>query len=245
VKARCEACGVEGELRFVVAVAGAGAGIDVTCDACGARTFVPAGAAGAQGAAATQGAPSEPATVRPKEGEQECPKCGEVQPAASACRRCGLVFVRWKGGAGEAGGEDAEAARLWEAVEVSWTDAARHDAFIAHCQRTQQFPLAAGRYRVAASGARGANDPFVVRSLERIEKLALTTLELSAQRERGAAGASGPLPYRNTMMALVALVALVALALVWTMLRQQQRAERQLREPEGVQPVQPVQPVQK
>jgi hypothetical protein len=153
--------------------------------------------------------------------------------------------VRWKGGAGEAGGEDAEAARLWQEVEAAWTDAARHDAFIAYCQRTQQFPLAAGRYRVAASGARGASDPFVTRSLERIEKLPLPTLELSAQRERGPGAPAGPLPYRNTMMALVALVALIALALVWTMFRSQRRDEERLREPEGVHPVQRLPPAPK
>lgn len=223
MKTRCASCGAEVELVF----APVPGGIQVTCPLCTNVSFVAAGV------------PDVPqAPPRPGAGEKDCPKCGEIQPEAAACRRCGLVFVRWKGGAGLAQA-DAEAARLWTACEQAWDDPARHDAFIQLCQRTAQLPLAAGRYR-AAGQARGASDPVTRRALERIEKLALTTLELSAQRERQV---ERRLPYRKTLVVMAALLGLVALGLAWAVFKQQQRAGRGADVPDRVVPVAPDVPV--
>jgi ribosomal protein S27E len=222
VKTRCASCDAEVELVF----APAPGGIQVTCPACRTTSFVPASAPGADAAASAPPA---------REGETTCPKCGEIQPVAAACRRCGLVFARWTGGAAAAE-DDAEATRLWAACEAGWDDPSQHDAFIAFCHRRGDLPLAAGRYR-AAGQARGAKDSQVTRALARIEKLALTTLELSAPRERRAEKNA---PYRNALLVLAALLVLVALGLVWAVFKQQQRAGRAADEPDRVVPVTPV-----
>jgi hypothetical protein len=141
--------------------------------------------------------------------------------------------------AAPAAASDAEVARLWAACEAAWDDPSRHDAFIAFCQRHMLLPLAAGRYR-GAGQARGASDPAVTRALARIEKLALTTLELSAQRERHEERRS---PYRKSLVVLVALLGLLALGLVWAVFKQQQRAGRVGDPPDRVTPVTPLTPV--
>jgi len=213
VKARCERCQAEVELAF----APAAAGIDVSCPACGATYFVPSAA------------PASP-PPRPGEGEQECPKCGLIQPRADSCRRCGLVFVRWKGttsapsepGADASEAERREAESLWAACESVWDDPSRHDAFLAFCQRTVQFRYAAGRYRAAQAGRGAAAEPAASRALERIEKLAITALELSSRRDRVV---EPKLPYRNAVALLAIALLLVVGGLLWASFRQAKKGE--------------------
>ena len=228
MKTQCPGCGASVELVF----APVPGGIQVTCPDCRRTSFVAASAPSPPAAEAAR-------APRARAGEKECPKCGEVQPEADACRRCGLVFARWQGGAVAAADDvDAEAARLWATCEAAWDEPSRHDAFIAFCQQRAQLPLAAARYRTAGL-ARGADDAMVTRALARLSKLALTTLELSAQRERPVERA---LPYRKTLTVLVALLGLLALGLVWAVFKQQQRAGRGADTPDRVLPAIPVTP---
>jgi hypothetical protein len=213
MKAQCERCQAEVELSF----APAPGGIVVSCPACKASYFV----------ASVQDSPA-----RAPEGDQECPKCGLRQPRAEACRRCGLVFARWTGEARKEAA-DGEAALLWAACEVTWDDPARHDAFISYCNRSAQFSYAAGRYR-AAQAARGpAAEPVASRSLERIEKLALSALQLSSRRELPV---EAKLPYRNAVLMLAGALLLIVMGLLWALLRQQHRPAEP---PERIVPVVP------
>jgi hypothetical protein len=212
VKAECERCHEQVDLSFAPATGG----IDVTCPSCKATYFVPSEA-------------SPPASSRPGPDEQECPKCGLVQPRADACRRCGLIFVRWKGGAAEdTDGSDAErreAAALWAACEAAWDDSARHDAFIAYCQRTAQFPYAAGRYRATQSARGAAAEPAASRGLERIEKLAVASLELAGAARR-AGGEAATTPYKGAMVMIVLALFLLAGGLLWAIFYQDRRGGR-------------------
>ncbi len=212
MKAECERCKQIVELSF----APTAGGIDVACSSCGARYFV------AAEAEKLSAAPRGPA-AKPTAGEQECPKCSLVQPRAEACRRCGLVFVRWKGAEAEPAAvaavpSDGSAAALWAAVEGGWNDDVRHDAFLAFCQRTDQFSYAAGRYRAAQTSRGAAAEPAAARALARIEKLAITVLELSSRKGAGVAGQ--PLPYRRTMTLLAVALFLLTGGLLWVVFRQ-------------------------
>ncbi len=229
MKAQCEKCQAQVELSF----APASGGIDVTCPACQASYFVAATTAGREATATP--------VPRPAAGEQECPKCGLQQPRADSCRRCGLVFVRWKGAVAEEGvpadaeAERREAALLWSACEASWDEPARHDAFIAYCQRTAQFPYAAGRYRATQAARGAAAEPVATRALERVEKLALTTLKLASRRELVV---ETKLPYRSAMVLLAVALFLIVGGLFWAVFRQQQRANAD-DPPDRVMPVVP------
>jgi hypothetical protein len=163
VKAQCERCKEIVALEFRVAEGG----IEVTCAGCKETYFV----------AATAPAPA-PATgaVAVADSGTTCPKCGAKQPRSESCRRCGLVFAKWRGveslaDADELALEDARAAaELWSAVEKSWDDPAAHDAFITHCRKTGSFGYAAGRYRAAHQER--PDDPIAERRLKQLRTLA-------------------------------------------------------------------------
>lgn len=78
-----------------------------------------------------------------------CPKCGDEQKDAEACRRCGLIIANWNpDAAGEMSiGEAQEAAALWAACLEAWDEGKRHDLFIEHCRKAGVLAYAAGRYR--------------------------------------------------------------------------------------------------
>src|SRR5262249_57088289 len=112
VKAQCEKC-----KEIVPLVFGADeGGIRVSCPSCEAEYKVPFTSA------STSTTASEP-PVAPS--EMTCPKCGEGQKKAAACRRCGLVIAKWRGG------ERPDSDGLFAACLEQWDDAARHDAFVA------------------------------------------------------------------------------------------------------------------
>ncbi len=138
MKAQCERCKEIVALEFRVT----GGGIEVSCPGCEARYFV----------AEKKPAPDVP-EARPEpapalEGGTTCPKCGARQPAGEACRKCGLVYAKWKGEASiPAIGDAREAASLWARCEEVWSDEARHDAFVDFCRRAGVLAYAAARYR--------------------------------------------------------------------------------------------------
>jgi hypothetical protein len=138
-----------------------------------------------------------------------CPKCGTEQPADDACRRCGLIYAKWHGGAGEGEPYAGIAGELWAACEESWDDATRHNAFLLFCRREGSLPYAAGRYR-AALQQRGGNDPVATARLAELVKLA----EFAAQAEVAKDGARRRSrgPYASAIAFVLGAVALLGAA---------------------------------
>jgi hypothetical protein len=113
-----------------------------------------ASAAATEPAAKPAAAPSaSAAAVKPAPArEMVCPKCGEPQKPAAACRRCGLIIARWNPARASAEappalGDVGAAAALFAACEAAWGDRARHDAFLAHCEAGGAWAFAAAAYR--------------------------------------------------------------------------------------------------
>ena len=133
MKIQCRACKEIVSLSFRMEADGSG--IQVACPECRADYFV----------AATDAAPRP---VVPG-GDHQCPKCGEAQPPAEHCRRCGLAFARWDSWQDtEDASADNESTRiLFEAARARWADDAAHERLLEHCMRTGQFSYAISRYR--------------------------------------------------------------------------------------------------
>jgi hypothetical protein len=81
-----------------------------------------------------------------------CPKCGAALGDGAACPRCGLAVAHWAmyTAAADAPGADVAAATLFAACEEDWSDAARHDRFMAYCSAASAIGQAAARYRRAS-----------------------------------------------------------------------------------------------
>lgn len=194
MKVQCDRCREIVGLEFGLAERG----IEVHCPSCDARYTVAATSAG--GAAA----PSLPPPTT-------CPKCGEGQPKAEACRRCGLIFAKWRGVEGLADAsaprvDDArEGAALWAACEAAWEDGAAHDRFLVHVQRTSAYAYAAARYR-AAQAQRGGADPVAAERLKRVRAMAEAALLATAAAEKNPKEST---PYRASMVVLAVLVLLL------------------------------------
>ena len=123
-----------------------------------------------------------------------CPKCGEGQREAEACRKCGLVIARWDPERAEAEfGDVREARELWAAVEAEWGNGELHEAFIEHCRKTDALPFAAWRYR-----QRGAQD-----RLAQIRKIAEQVLVITPRAE------AKPQKSRTWMLAAMVVIVLV------------------------------------
>jgi hypothetical protein len=197
VKAQCDRCKEIVPLSFSVEAAG----IRVRCPACQAEYAV-AATEGPPAAAATAPAPAAPP-------EMTCPKCGEAQRKAAACRRCGLIIARWSGtsvAVGPAPGEAREAAALWTQVEASWDEGPRHEAFIEHCRRAGVLAFAAARYRQAAAR------PGAAERLVQIRTVAEQSLAaVPRQTERPAA-------HGRVRTAVLAGVVVVLVVLIWLLL---------------------------
>jgi hypothetical protein len=205
VKAECQACGKLAELSL----APDGDAVRATCALCGKSFRVgDPPAAGATAVEPPAAAPSPPLV---------CPKCGQGQPPAEACRRCGLVFARWKGQdswapAPEQAAAVADVMRLWADVEARWSDAAAHEAFLTACSRASLYAFAAARYRGAQATRGAAAEPAARDALARVAKMAEAALLMSSDRRRG--GSDRP-PYRRVVVLLTALMFLVLVALAW------------------------------
>lgn len=207
MKAQCDRCKEIVPLEFALAAGG----IQVRCPACHACYFV------AAGDPASPVAPSAPPKVTRLPGaEMTCPKCGEAQPRADACRRCGLLQARWRGSLAAADASSPElahareAAALWAEVETGWDDPARHDTFLAYCQKSGTYAFAASRYRAALAERPG--DAIAERRLRQVRHLA--ELALLSPRPRAEAERT---PFGGAMVVLGLIVLLVVGGLAWAL----------------------------
>src|SRR5262249_26638526 len=147
MKAQCDKCKEIVALVFKTEPGG----IRVTCPSCDAQYSVAAAETDADADAdadtATDTATATATdTVTATAPDAACPKCGEPQKAAAACRRCGLAVAKWPTwndpDAGDSSivlGDVRAAAALFDLCLASWDDAARHDAFLAHCERASAW----------------------------------------------------------------------------------------------------------
>jgi hypothetical protein len=195
VKVQCRECKEIVPLAFSIVPGG----IEVTCPSCHQLYRVDA---------TTE---KEPALPR-RSGDMVCPKCGETQPPAEACRRCGLIQDRWRGPESAADGTELdlanarEAGALWEACVVEWDDPGRHDAFLRYCQQGGIFALAAARYRSVLQTS-GEHDPVAAGRLKQVRAMAEQAL---VRAPRPAKESKAETPYKYTVVLLGAGVALLA-----------------------------------
>lgn len=205
MKAQCERCKEIVALDFTVA----DGGIEVRCAACSASYFV------AQ--AATQPAPAPASALAPAPAGFQCPKCAERQPEGTSCRRCGLVYDKWKGHEASVAApmptaaEALAAGELFAACEAHWGEPERHDRFLAFCQQTGALGYAAARYRGVLLTR--ANDPVAAELLVRIRTLAEATLARGAA-PIGVAVAPGP-AYGRLKLVMLGIVVLLAVGTLW------------------------------
>lgn len=200
MKLQCDLC-----REIVVAdFAVVGSGIEVRCPSCEKSfTVTPTRVAGQTISFAAPAA----ASAKPR-GEMRCPKCGDEQPKAPACRSCGLLADRMGDFARDRDVEvPPEVAAAWRAVEASWPDDTLHDRFIEAVAIQVAYPYAAGRYREALRLR--PDDRRAAENLARVARMAEATLLASATRKPGATAK----PYRTTlvMMAIVILLMVVGL----------------------------------
>jgi hypothetical protein len=152
-----------------------------------------------------------------------CPKCGDAQPPAEACRRCGLIQSRWRGPESAADGTDLdlvgarEAAALWELCLRKWEDPAPHDAFLAHCQAAGTFAFAAARYR-AALVLKSERDPVATSRLKQVRNLAEQALVVPT-RAAPETKISSLAPYKNVMVLLTLVLALLLGGVVYLLVK--------------------------
>jgi hypothetical protein len=197
----------------------AAGGIEVTCASCGATYHV---AARPVEPAAAPDAEPEPRPPAPS-GAMVCPKCGDAQPPADACRRCGLIQARWRGPESAADGTDLdlvgarEAAALWEQCLQRWEEPAPHEAFLAHCQAAGTFAFAASRYR-AAQAQRGEHDPVATSRLKQVRSLAEQAL-LIPSRAAPETKTSSLAPYKNVVVLLTLVLALLLGGVVYLLVK--------------------------
>jgi hypothetical protein len=172
VKAQCERCKEIVALELAVE----GEGIRARCPACKASYVV---------APAAPKPPASPAGM-------VCPKCGEEQKVAEACRKCGLVIANWKG-------EELEGGELGERFAKAATDA-EHEAFIEEARRRGMLAYAAARYRQKGDRQR----------LEQIRRIAEQSLAVAPRREVK--------PARSRTVLLVVMI-VVVLVMGWVLMQ--------------------------
>jgi hypothetical protein len=127
VKAQCDRCKEIVPLTFRAQ----SGGIEVTCPSCDATYFVAETAAPAPAPAPVAGPVAADIAPPASSDQMTCPKCGDVQKPAQACRRCGLIIARWTqlaqavsagasagAGAGAAAGPSGAVAELTPGVVV-------------------------------------------------------------------------------------------------------------------------------
>lgn len=200
MKLQCDLC-----REIVVAdFAVAGGAIEVHCPAC-ARTFT---------VAATRGGAEPPAPPpRTTPGPMTCPKCGDAQPEAAACRTCGLLAERMPAFARDRdAGVAPEVLAAWRAVEGAWADPAAHERFLAAASTALAFPWAAQRYREVVRAR--PDDAIAAEHLARVARMAEATLLATAAEKPSAARK----PYRGTVAVLGALLILIVIGVGYALL---------------------------
>lgn len=106
----------------------AGGQLVTVCRSCGTRSYVRL----------------EPEEVPAKSGDG-CPKCNTPKGESTSCRRCGLVYARWKGFE-TVTTADAEAKRLWHTLWLDFHNPNLHAHFLSYCLHAGALHYAAGCY---------------------------------------------------------------------------------------------------
>jgi hypothetical protein len=192
MKVQCELCReiVVGELAVV------GDAIEVHCPACD-QTF-------------TVEVKREPAPVRraPRAGEDAmtCPKCGDAQPQAKACRTSGLLAERMATYEAPTVETAPELVAAWETLEGTWEDPGAHRALLQQVTELGAYPWAAQRYRAVARVR--PDDRIAAEQLARISRMSEASMRAAATRR----DVPEPTPYKNVILLLGALIVLLMLA---------------------------------
>jgi hypothetical protein len=144
------------------------------------------------------------ATAPRRAGDMTCPKCGDPQPEAVACRSCGLLATRMAEFARNRDRDEAPVVRAaWDALEARWDDPAAHDAFLKLVATETAYPWAAQRYREVQRAR--PDDRRAPEQLARIARMAEATLRATAMRKEK----PSETPYRNTILILALMVLLI------------------------------------
>jgi hypothetical protein len=200
VKLQCDLC-----REIVVAdFAVDGGAIQVHCPACG-KTFEVKATRG-EGAAPTTPAPPAPVdkAARPA-GPMVCPKCGDAQPDAAACRTCGLLAAKMSDFARAAAPVPPELEAAWSRAQDTWRDAASHDTVHAVATATSGFAWAAQRYRDRLRA--DPTDTIAAEQLARLARSAELTLFATATKKPD----KQQKPFRAALAVLAILAVLVVI----------------------------------
>jgi hypothetical protein len=206
MKYLCDACG---RIVDVGSFSVEGDRLALSCPVCGGQSV--SGAAAAPDPVPAPEPPRPPAAVlsiaRPPKAPEGplCPKCGAPRPPErDSCARCGLVFSRFNP---ENLALSPEIEALWAAVEASWGDEGRHEAFVEACTRAQVLTEAARRYRLAAE--RDPSDATAARRRDELvaRLMALGLPGVGLQHAERAPRRAGPLAVGLATIAFAAAVA--------------------------------------
>jgi hypothetical protein len=137
-----------------------------------------------------------------------CPKCGEAQPTAAACRRCGLLAERMADFSRDQDAAAPELAVAWQALESSWDDPAAHERFVELISTLTAWPWAARRYRDVLRERPG--DPRATEQLARIAKMTEAMLRASATVHP-----QQTTTYRRTLGMLMVLLVLLVIGIAY------------------------------
>jgi hypothetical protein len=202
VKLQCDLC-----REIVVAdFAVDGGAIQVHCPAC-QKTFEVKATRGDAGAITpTPGPP--PAAVekaaRPP-GPMVCPKCGDAQPEAAACRTCGLLAAKMSDFARTAAPVPPELEAAWSRAQEAWRDPASHDTVHVVATATSGFAWAAQRYRDRLRA--DPTDTIAAEQLARLARSAELTLFATATKKPD----KQQKPFKGSLVVLAILAVLVVI----------------------------------
>jgi hypothetical protein len=178
---------------------------DVTCPHC-AKTF-----------ALDEPVPS---ARRAPAGDVTCPKCGDQQPEAAACRSCGLLVERMADFASRRDQSvPVEVSSAWDAVEASWDDDAAHEKLMQEVAAATAYPWAAQRYREAQRARPG--DRRAAAMLARLVRMTEATLRAGAT----ARPKKSDTPYRRVTTLLAVLLALFLIGVAYTLIMKGMKPE--------------------
>lgn len=206
MKLQCELC------REIVAAdfAVAGDAIEVRCPACSKSFRVSATRAGD-----VLDLKKARRAISADEQAMTCPKCGDEQPSAAACRICGLLATRMADFERDRDVQvPAEVTAAWTALDATWTDVAAHDRFIKIVASAMAYPWAAKRYRDALRIR--PDDPVAAEQLARLARMAEATLFATASRK----APKKPKAYRGAIALLAIMLLLIVVGVGYAILTQ-------------------------